>query len=1126
MPERVGWDQYEIALLIEACELENTNSKSKSELVHTLSECLRKRATRNGVVVDALFRNENGISLQMTKMQYLLTDGIKGLPGASKLFEKIAVLWKKDKETFNEILDEAKKQIDATRIMSDVMKSNKENFIEWIRVQENLKLSPEQIIQTIEESSQYALSHGISKIGFFEMDDPKVFIKACTKLLSQRIFRLFNKSIALNLEKCQIYYKTYLRLVDAQKANDITVKENSTQPQEPTIKHIETNGVGIARVEPSNVLELKDEITLSDKLFTLLCEDSEKNKYGTTLYYLAKQADTDESSAKKILDSAEWAKFEYGRYYFNHSGRNDVQKYCFENPQSLAFSKPISASYFEEVVSEASSWKQLLVDLMRVLYEDYPYQIKEIKGKVFGSARVPLVAGKEQTDLMRVPKEFSAGLFVETNRSAANIMSNLKHIIDICNVDYENIVVLFERKDIENEPKEVTPIIQKPIEIIPVANAIENQNAQLITENDYENWLRESCGLADATVRSYVSAIHSAEQFAKQHMYSDYQIYGRPKHISCKIISQLTSDKDFIIYNQEQHNRFSASFKKFADFVDGKLPVVRDQAEELSSKYPQLYSKLYAASKIYDTPFGLDVAKIATIVSCSDLEKIYEILKNVSLATEVDSGKYSFSKNPIVKISNAEPKDFDKEKYISILLHRYRNGMTFDSIDFDVFREIYEDFYDERIVFDDNELEKRLKLCGVIYKDRLFPAEGIIDSETQEILFNYIERSFSEGNKILYYKAIFEDLSYAFANCFTLSDEEMLKAYIMYTMDRNEYYFFDRYMSVEKNVEIDHSAEIADYLLSVGKPVSKKEVCKALSYIPQDKVNQIISVDSRFLRNAKGEYFHIDIFEISEEEKERIAGYISAYIDENEYAIWTDIWDKIQDEMESFLGNNPYLSALGVRNAISKCYYGRFNFSGAVISLSGKNYEMRDVYQLYAKHHDKFTANDIYKLSKELDTVIYFDALSEISVRVSHDLFVSKSIITFDVEAIDKVIGSFIADDYICIREIDSFLAFPGVGYEWNEYMLESFLKSYSRKFKLINNGSALHNVAGAVVRKNGTIHEFVDACAVVLADGYVELKKDQALKYLADVNMITNRRYKDIDNALQKAKQMRVQKG
>ena len=111
---------------------------------------------------------------------------------------------------------------------------------------------------------------------------------------------------------------------------------------------------------------------------------------------------------------------------------------------------------------------------------------------------------------------------------------------------------------------------------------------------------------------------------------------------------------------------------------------------------------------------------------------------------------------------------------------------------------------------------------------------------------------------------------------------------------------------------------------------------------------------------------------------------------------------------------------------------------------------MRDVYQLYAKHHAEFTADEIYILSKELDTVIYFDALSEVSVRVSQRFICLKKTDNFDVDSVDKVIESFMSKDYIRIREIDSFLAFPSVGYEWNEYMLESFLISYSKKFALL----------------------------------------------------------------------------
>ena len=90
--------------------------------------------------------------------------------------------------------------------------------------------------------------------------------------------------------------------------------------------------------------------------------------------------------------------------------------------------------------------------------------------------------------------------------------------------------------------------------------------------------------------------------------------------------------------------------------------------------------------------------------------------------------------------------------------------------------------------------------------------------------------------------------------------------------------------------------------------------------------------------------------------------------------------------------------------------------------------------------------------------------------------------------------------------------------------MLESFLISYSKKFALLNNGQSLHNVAGAIVKKDGKIKEFEDACAV-LSESRIELKKSEALNYLADVNMITRRSYKDLDTAMRKATQIRNRK-
>ena len=106
MAIRIEWDEFEIALLIEACEEVLHKGKPKSEVVKTVSSNLRKRAINKNIVIDDVFRNENGIALQMQKMTYLLTHGEKGMSGASKLYQKTHIpCWQPQSERAEEKCD-------------------------------------------------------------------------------------------------------------------------------------------------------------------------------------------------------------------------------------------------------------------------------------------------------------------------------------------------------------------------------------------------------------------------------------------------------------------------------------------------------------------------------------------------------------------------------------------------------------------------------------------------------------------------------------------------------------------------------------------------------------------------------------------------------------------------------------------------------------------------------------------------------------------------------------------------------------------------------------------------------------------------------------------------------------
>ena len=67
----------------------------------------------------------------------------------------------------------------------------------------------------------------------------------------------------------------------------------------------------------------------------------------------------------------EWASLKYGRYTISDNNSSEYLFYDFITKPSLSFTKPVKALYFDEIVSQASTWRQLYLDLLKVLYDDY-----------------------------------------------------------------------------------------------------------------------------------------------------------------------------------------------------------------------------------------------------------------------------------------------------------------------------------------------------------------------------------------------------------------------------------------------------------------------------------------------------------------------------------------------------------------------------------------------------------------------------------------------------------------------------------------------------------------------------------------------------------------------------------
>lgn len=77
--------------------------------------------------------------------------------------------------------------------------------------------------------------------------------------------------------------------------------------------------------------------------------------------------------------------------------------------------------------------------------------------------------------------------------------------------------------------------------------------------------------MADATCRSYASAINKCEAFAQEHQLASWQLYATDKQTAQETIQLLLSNAEFLSYNARQHNRFRAAIQKFLGFIGSDL---------------------------------------------------------------------------------------------------------------------------------------------------------------------------------------------------------------------------------------------------------------------------------------------------------------------------------------------------------------------------------------------------------------------------------------------------------------------------------------------------------------------------------------------------------------------------
>lgn len=203
MAIRIPWDEHEAAILLDACLAVIDVKISRTEAVLKVSKTLREKAIKNGIKIDSIYRNENGISMQMSIMMALILEIPSGLHKTSKVFIDIVHLYKNNLDQFQKVLEKAKKG-------ETVMSENKSIFYRWL----NNSVRPSDVsyikkaCNLVDTYSKNNVKLGYSLFEANQLVDIHKIIKVIKKDV---FFRAKNERQIQKIEKALNEYKRFMK---------------------------------------------------------------------------------------------------------------------------------------------------------------------------------------------------------------------------------------------------------------------------------------------------------------------------------------------------------------------------------------------------------------------------------------------------------------------------------------------------------------------------------------------------------------------------------------------------------------------------------------------------------------------------------------------------------------------------------------------------------------------------------------------------------------------------------------------------------------------------------------------------------------------------------------------------
>ena len=298
-----------------------------------------------------------------------------------------------------------------------------------------------------------------------------------------------------------------------------------------------------------------------------------------------------------------------------------------------------------------------------------------------------------------------------------------------------------------------------------------------------------------------------------------------------------------------------------------------------------------------------------------------------------------------------------------------------------------------------------------------------------------------------------------------------------------------------------------------------EQLAERLQYIPIERIKYSLGQNADFIWSSVKTFSHVSRIDISDEERRTISESAVKECNARGYASITDLpFGEIEER-------NYELSVTAVHNAVFRiCLSDKFDKSGKIVMRKGDTLDALTIMKDYCRTIEKCSLDDLLNYEKELTGEVHrwipMEAGNTVLVRIDKETYVADKFVQFDTEAVDAAIELFIEGDYLPLKSFTTFGAYPDCRQTWNFFLLESYCRRFSKKFRF-DTPSVNSRNAGAVIRKSCGLN-YTEIMTDAVANANVPLMDSAVGRFLFDAGYTGRITTSKVNEIIYKAKAMR----